>query len=873
MKFEGVKEEDVVFLRKKYGSNQISQVKKNSFWKLLLESLGDPIIKILLVALAIKIVFLFRDFDFYETLGIFIAVFLATFISTISEYGSEAAFQRLQEEASQMFVKVIRSGKKKEIRLDEVVVGDVIYLQTGDKIPADGSMIEGSIQVDESALNGESKEVVKESSLHSEIKEENKVYRGTVVMSGMGKMVTLKVGDATFYGNLAREVQEPKVESPLRIRLRGLARIISRIGYIGAFLVFFSYLFSVIVLQNHFVLADILSTIRDVPFMIDTLIYALTLCVTIIVVAVPEGLPMMITLVLSSNMKRMLKSNVLVRKMTGIETTGNINYLLTDKTGTLTKGKLEVTGIYDHSLRCFKNEGMLQNVSAYYEIVKQAMTWNNDAMWSSSHEILGGNSTDRAFLSFFTANVDACQVLHRVCFDSKKKYSAVTVMEHTKKRTYYKGAAEQLLPYCTSYLNESGEKRVLFDQRKMEEFIRKLTQAGSRVLILCYSDEDEDLKEDAKLVFVSFVSVRDELRLEAKKGISLIQNAGIEVIMITGDHPDTARVIAKESGLLKNASDLILTSQELSHYTDEEIEKFIPRLRVVARALPHDKSRLVKILQNMDQVVGMTGDGVNDAPALKRADVGFAMGSGTEVSKEASDIVILDDNILSISQAILYGRTIFKSIRKFIIYQLTCNMCALFLSIVGPFIGVNTPITIIQMLWINMIMDTFAGLAFSFEPALLETMMEKPKKKNEPIMNFYMYSQVIITGLYSAFLCIFFLKAPIIREVIRPSVGEKYLMTAYFALFIFIGVCNAFNARTYRLNLFAHLKKNRVFLGMILFIFSVQCYLLYYGGDLFRTYGLTASEFFIVLLLSFTVIPFDFLRKYIMKKKGFALGV
>lgn len=869
----GLKTEDVAGLRKKYGSNEISKVQGHSFGRLLLESLGDPIIKILLVALAIKVVFMFRDFDWFETLGILIAVFLATFISTVSEYGSEAAFKRLQEESSRIVVKVLRDGKVQEIPIAEVVVGDVVLLSSGDKIPADGHLIEGNLSVDESSLNGESKEISKYAVFSNQIQEKNEVYRGTVVYSGEAKMLVTKVGDQTFYGSLAKEVQEREPESPLKLRLRGLAQIISRIGYFGAALVMFSYLFSVIVIQNGFEWSRIFATITNFPMMMDHLIYALTLSVTIIVVAVPEGLPMMITLVLSSNMRRMLKDHVLVRRLVGIETTGSLNYLLTDKTGTLTKGKLEVTGIIDANLKTYKKAEEIKQNRNYYQTFYSSILYNTSSMFNEKGEVIGGNSTDRSLLSFVEPGEVKCEVLSRIPFDSKQKYSAVTVSEGGNIKTYVKGASEKLLPYCTKYLNAQGEEKFFLHKEGIMEEISRLTKCGNRLLLLSYMNAKFDGDHFHDLVFVGIVCIRDELREEAREGIEHIKSAGIGMIMITGDHPDTARAIAKECGLLTQKGDLVLTSNELAGYTDEQIEEFIPRLRVVARALPSDKSRLVKILQNMDQVVGMTGDGVNDAPALKKANVGFAMGSGTEVSKEASDIVILDDNILSISKAILYGRTIFKSIRKFIIYQLTCNMCALFLSIVGPFIGVNTPITIIQMLWINMIMDTFAGLAFSFEPALMDTMKEPPKKKNEPIMNQYMYSQIIFTGLYSALLCLIFLKAPIFKTLIRVGDDYKYFMTAYFALFIFIGVCNAFNARTHRLNLFAHLKENVVFLITIIFICTVQCYLIYHGGDLFRTYGLTAFEFGLVLLLAITVIPVDFMRKLYLKHKGYHIGV
>ena len=858
---QGLTDKAVEENRKKYGSNNIISVKHNSFFKLLLESLGDPIIKILLVALMIKIVFLFKDFDYFETLGILIAIFLASFISTISEYGSEAAFRRLQEESSKILVKVLRNGKIKEIPIEEVVVKDIVILQSGDKVPADGFLLKGEVSVDESSLNGETKEAKKYPPLSKTIlKDNNKLYRGSVIYNGDAYMEVTSVGNNTIYGALAKEVSESSPTSPLKLRLTGLAKFISKIGYVGAALVTISYLFSVIVIENNFNLDLIVNTLTNFRLMFDHLIYALTLSVTIIVVAVPEGLPMMITLVLSSNMRRMLKSNVLVRKLVGIETAGSINVLLTDKTGTLTKGKLEVNEIITGDNIHYKNLKEIKINKKYYDHFYKSLYYNNESIFNEKMEVTGGNSTDKALLKFI--NIDSNikhKVINRTNFDSKNKYSKVTLDNNY---TYYKGASEVLLPSINYYLNKLGEEKVLLNKKSILLNINNLTKRGIRVIILAYSKNNE-MKN---LVMVGLIAIKDELRAEAKEGINLIKSAGIKTIMITGDAKDTATSIAKDVGLLEN-DDIVLTSTELSTLSDDDLKKKIAHIRVIARALPQDKSRLVRVLEEMDLVVGMTGDGVNDAPALKKADVGFAMGSGTEVAKEASDIVILDDNILSISKAILYGRTIFKSIRKFIIYQLTVNMCALILSIVGPFIGINTPITIIQMLWLNMIMDTFAGLAFSFEPALKSYMEEAPKKKDEPIINSYMIGEVLFTGLYSALLCILFLKLPIVREYIRVGENYKYLMTAYFALFIFIGVFNAFNARSERVNILANLSKNKVFIFIIMFILIVQVYLIYYGGDLFRTYGLTAKEFFLVLLLAMSVFPVDFIRKIFIRYK------
>lgn len=859
----GLNEKEVIESRKRYGTNEITKQKQNTFMHLLLESLGDPIIKILLIALAIKVVVLFRDFDWYETIGILIAIFLASFISSISEYGSEKAFSRLQEEQLKTTAKVRRSGKIIEIPSGEIVVGDIVMLSSGDKIPADGYLVKGNLSVDESALNGETKEAKKLSKNGPVISDNNRVFRGSVVYNGEAEMLVRFIGDNTILGKISQELQEVVPESPLKIKLRGLAKTISRIGYIGAFLASISYLFSSIVLENHFDLDLIMATITNFPVMFNHLLYALTLSVTIIVVAVPEGLPMMITLVLSSNMKKMLKDNVLVRKLVGIETSGSLNVLLTDKTGTLTKGVLKVTEFVTPDLKVYKSNLDLKK-SANYEILYSSFFYNNASIISDDN-IIGGNSTDRALLKFIGKSKEINKkVINKTPFDSAIKYSSVTLSDGT---ILVKGAKEVLLSKCKTYLNSFGKEASLLNKKMIEKKIESYTKSSGRVLIFAYG------KNMDNLCLLGFVNIKDELRDEAKEGIRLIKSAGIKPIMITGDAVDTAEAIAREVGLIDIKSNLVLSSSDLEKLSDDEIKKKLSNIAVIARALPQDKSRMVSIIESMDLVVGMTGDGVNDAPALKKANVGFAMGSGTEVAKEAADIVILDNNILSISKAILYGRTIFKSIRKFIIYQLTVNMCALVLSIVGSFIGVSTPITIVQMLWLNMIMDTFAGVAFSFEAPLIEYMEEPPKKKDTQIMNKYMYSEIIWTGVYCALLCILFLKLPIFKTLIRTGENSKYLMTAYFAMFIFMGIFNAFNARTVRINTFANLSKNKVFIGIFGFIFIAQVWIIYNGGDIFRTYGLKINELILVLLLALTVFPVDWFRKYILKKRGIAIRI
>lgn len=868
----GLTDKEVIISREKFGSNSISSSKSNSFLKLLIEALGDPIIKILLIALAIKTVFLFKDFDWYETIGIVIAIFLASVISSISEYGSEKAFDKLQEESSKIKSKVKRNGIITEVDIDDIVCNDVVVLQTGDRIPADGIIISGEISVDESSLNGESQEVFKDAASDvNNITGKNTVYRGTVVYSKEALMLVSRVGNETMYGKLAAGIQEAQPDSPMKLRLRNLAKVISRLGYIGAFLVAFSYLFSVIFIENGFDLTKISVLIHNPHVLSGHLLYALTLSVTIIVVAVPEGLPMMITLVLSSNMKRMLKNNVLVRKLVGIETAGSINILFTDKTGTLTKGKLDVIGLFNGDLKEYSSEASLKADKEFYNLVAMSIVNNSSStIDKSNNKIVGGNITDKSLLEFLSLhNISMLEKVSSIPFNSKNKYSSSIVRYKGQKINLIKGAPEVILPFCTNYYNSFGEKKLLLSKKKINDKIKYVTDRGIRVIVLAINDNSMKLESFNGLTLVGVMLIKDDIRKEAIEGVKMVDDAHIQTVMITGDNIDTARSIGEEVGILKNPNtDIVLTSTELNGLTDEQIKSILPNLRIVARSLPTDKSRLVRLSQDAGLVVGMTGDGVNDAPALKKADVGFAMGSGTEVAKEASDIVILDDNFLSISKACLFGRTIFKSIRKFIIFQLTVNLCAVSLSIIGPFIGVDSPVTVIQMLWINMVMDTLAGLAFAFEAPLPEYMKEYPKKKDENILNSYMIGEILFTGIYSSILCVLFLKVPFIRNFFRPDVNDAYILTAFFGLFIFIGIFNCFNARTNRLNLFANILDNKVFLAIITLVFCVQLLLIYFGGQLFRTTGLTLKELEVMILLAATVIPVDFMRKLYLKKKG-----
>ena len=874
MKITGLTDAEVLASREKYGSNGITEQASETFWQKLMGNFEDPIIKILCVALAINVLFFFLgQTEWYESVGIALAVILATFVSTYSEFQNENAFQKLQEEASLIKCKVYRNGNLTEIPIDEIVVGDYVLLQMGDKIPADGVIFDGTLQVDQSVLNGEAKEATKtpapegdkEAADSRDFLHAHKVFRGSVVVSGNAVMVAAHLGDKTVYGQIAKELQGGEDrDTPLKLKLGQLADQISKFGYFGGAAIAVAFMFQRIFIHHGFDMAQISAYCANWMNPVNDLVHAVMLAVIIIVMAVPEGLPLMIAIVSAQNMGKMLKDNVLVRKISGIETAGSLNLLFSDKTGTITKGQLEAVTFIDGEGKAFAKYGELS--AKMQELVNLSVRYNTSAVVSGGKAV-GGNATERAIFGFVAENSREINVKieNNLPFNSKNKYSLSEVAGDYN-MTLAKGAPEKLLSRCGYYFDENGEKKPLNNLEAINKQIDELAARAIRVLALAAYDgkiEGESLP-DSGLTFIGAVGIRDEVRPESIDAIREVHSAGVQVVMITGDRQDTATAIAREAGLLTADTDIAMTSDELAAMSDDEVKKILPNLRVVARALPSDKSRLVRIAQELNLVVGMTGDGVNDSPALKKADVGFAMGGGTEVAKEASEIVILDDNFHSIERAILYGRTIFNSIRKFIIFQLTINVGAVLISFVAPLAGFEPPLTITQILWVNLVMDTLAALAFGGEPALQRYMREKPKTRDEHIINKYMYSAIGTGAVWCFILSMVFILSNFAAQHFRPDANSKYLLTGYFAFFIFMAVFNAFNARTDKFNLLDNIGGNHGFLRVMVLIVLVQLGMTYLGGEILHCYGLTGGEWCFVLAMAITIIPIDLVRKAIV---------
>ncbi len=857
-RLKGLTANEVEISRHDHGSNALARIKGRGIIRRFFDNLSDPIIRILVIALALEVIFTFGNCNLFEVFGILVAILISAGVSTVSEYGSERAFERMEAENDSSSVRVIRDGALSEISASELVVGDVVLLSRGERVEADGILLEGTLEVDQSALNGENRDAHKKvmSGGKWELSSEGRVFRGSIVTSGEGVMRVGRVGESTFYGMVARDVQAQTRISPLKLRLSQLASQISRIGYAVAAIVGIAYLFNAFVVDNGFEPHLIIAALSDTKQLLTTMLHALTLMITVIVVAVPEGLPMMITVVLSANMKRMLKDNILVKKLVGIETAGSLNMLFTDKTGTLTEGRLTLDRVITED-KSYRNLKSLECAGEQYNALLLNAYFNTDTERTPGG-IVGGNATDRAIAEFFCAAAAPVEkVASKTSFSSERKYSSVTLASGT---TLIKGAPDLILPRC-SYSLRTGGDAVASDLGYVTRQYKEAIGRGERVIAVALERGGESL------AFVALVVLKDKIRDGVKEAVSTVLRAGIQVVMVTGDSKGTAVHIAEECGFYKqSAGHIVLDSGELASLSDAELKAKLPRLRVLARALPQDKTRLVKLAQELDLVVGMTGDGINDAPSLKLADVGFAMGSGTDIAKGAGDIIIIDNSFSSISRTVLSGRTIFKSIRKFITFQLIMNLAACGITLIGQFIGIDNPITIIQMLWVNIIMDTLGGLAFAGEPPLEYYMLERPKRRDEPILSRDVLLHIVLNGAFTLGLLVLFLKHPYF-EAYYSSGQSGALMTAFYALFIFSGLFNCFSARCERMWLFSNIGKNKAFVFIMLFISVIQLFIIYFGGSLFRSVPLAAEELMLAVGVAVCVLVFDAARRVIAKLK------
>ncbi len=887
--YNGLNEEQIAHSRQRHGENKLTGAKKKSFFKMLLGNLNDPIIKVLIVALFINIIFTLPRVNIIESIGIATSIIIATLVSTISEFSSENAFEKLREKSENGKALVKRGGEVCEIDQSSIVVGDILILEAGSGIFADCSLTSGSISVNESALTGESCEVEKASlsdietkslvgqifnslkSESSEIKQQSDkstLLKGSLVTNGYGEAIVTGVGEHTYIGREAKKLSVTTRPSPLKNRLTQLAKLISILGYIAAGVVALAYLFNAFVIDSRFVMGEIISKITDFRFAFSKLLSALTLAISITVVAVPEGLPMMITVVLSSNMKKMARDNVLIRKLVGIETSGNINLLFTDKTGTLTEGDLrlkEYISIDGHSY----TPQSIKNAPKMREYLTLCANYCTNATQRGG-KIMGGDITERALISASGNHKVRATVIEKIPFDSTKKYSSVYLKYECGELVIFKGAPEKILGASSTYLDSSGQICPLTPEKFRQISLKQaeLSKMSYRVIAVGIKTQNIDTSLD-KITFLCLITLKDKIRKEVPKAIKEVREAGVHVVMITGDSRLTAEAIAKECGIISpyTKENIVLEADTLHKMTDSEVKEILPNLAVVSRALPSDKSRLVTISQELGYVTGMTGDGINDASSLKISDVGFAMGSGTEVAKEAGDIVIKDNNFASIVKAILYGRTIFESIRKFVIFQLIMNFSAVGISLLGPFIGVDTPVTITQMLWVNIIMDTLGALAFACEPPLYEYMKKPPKRVGEKILTKSIIKQIALTSTYILILCIWFLKSDTCAMILSNGT-EKYLLSAFFAMFIFTGVFVCFTVRTKSVNFLKNITKNPAFVLIMLLILAMQIFFIYFGGEVLRTVPLGVMDLINVMLISFSVVIFDTVRKLVTRLSG-----
>ena len=820
IKREGLSAAEVEKSRLEHGENVLTPPRRQSMWRLYIEKYQDPMIRILLVAAVVSLALAFVKQDFIETLGIIFAIILATTVGFFFERDAARKFDVLTQLGEEQPVKVVREGKVVEIPRREVVVGDVVIVETGDEVPADGQLFESTdLQVDESSLTGEpitTKEslplspsiATPHSDFESKKEKENSdeaypkdmLLRSSMVMGGTGRYVVSAVGDETEIGHVARQATElTGVKTPLNIQLDKLAKMISKVGGGLSVAAFFAFLI-------HDILTNDLWHTSDYLSMVEVVLRYFMMAVTLIVMAVPEGLPMAVTLALALNMRRMLKSNNLVRKLQASETMGAVTVICTDKTGTLTENRMTVAA----------SSNLPQKGEAHDDLYK-AIALNTTA----THDV--GNPTEQALLRWLTEQgVDYQQlreenaITAREPFSTERKYMSTTVGD----TLYIKGAPEVIMARCT--LTDDV-------RHELEQQLLDWQNHAMRTLAVAQNDE-----------LLALFAISDPLRKEVPDAIRQCNEAGIDVKIVTGDTVATAMEIARQCGILSPLtslpSPLTITGAEFAALSDEEALERIKELKVMSRARPTDKQRLVSLLQQRGEVVAVTGDGTNDAPALNRAHVGLSLGSGTSVAKQASDITLIDDSFSSIVHAVMWGRSLYKNIQRFVFFQLIVNVAALLLVLCGGFIGTEMPLTITQILWVNLIMDTLAAMALASLPPSREVMEEKPRASDAFIISSAMKRGILTVG------GLFFLVTFALLWYFEQGAGmDDIKLTVFFTIFVMLQWWNLFNARMLGSchSAFRRIWACRGFLFVLLFVLVGQWVIVTFGGRMFRTVPLS----------------------------------
>lgn len=871
----GLTAEQVEESRRKYGSNILTPPEKTSLWKQFLEKFEDPIIRILLLAWVLSMIISSvhcwgpeqEGFAaFLEPLGIFFAIMLASTIGFFFEVKAARAFEVLNAVNDDIMVTVIRDGKVQEVSRKDIVVGDVVMLNTGDEAPADGVLIEAhSLQINESTLTGEP--VISKTTVEADFDNEatypsNKVLRSTTVVDGHGIMCVELVGDATEYGKVNQGVLiDNNLETPLQLQLKRLAGVISKMGYTVAAITF------LMLTAKVFIGCEAMGTMD----IVSALLHNFMIAVTLIVVSVPEGLPMSVTLSLALSMNRMLKTNNLVRKMHACETMGAATVICTDKTGTLTQNRMQV---HETNFMSLKNQKLGDDETS--SLVKEGIAVNSTANLNIEEGEVKtiGNPTEAALLLWLNANgVDyqplrnGAEVVSQLTFSTERKYMATVVNSPLlgKKVLYVKGAPEIVLANSNRVAKAGGyttveESRQAIEVKLLEYQGMAMRTLGFACQVLKEGDNEAPYADGrlagTDLTFLGFVAISDPVRADVPDAVQSCLSAGIDVKIVTGDTPGTAREIGRQIGIVDGdtAADAVITGPDFEALTDEEAAKRVMGLKIMCRARPMDKQRLVRLLQEQDAVVAVTGDGTNDAPALKAAQVGLSMGDGTSVAKEASDITIIDNSFTSIARAVMWGRSLYKNIQRFLLFQLTINVAACLVVMIGSLLGTSSPLTITQMLWVNLIMDTFAAGALASLPPSWSVMKERPRKSGEN--GDFIITKPMARSIFGVGLIFVIIQVALLMWLNTDGVLSRYEQSEFFTFFVMLQFWNMFNAKAYMTgcSAFKGLLSDYTFLAVCALIVVGQVLIVSFGGTMFNVVPLSFESWLQITIATSVVL-------------------